>query len=482
MSDQWNTDFSHVDGDWKNGIDTWGSAIAEMDTGWSSVDGANKDSRDGTRVFHWRMLVSALIGALVGTVVGLVLYDRLYDSSGSNILLVGGICGILVGLILMACVICELINPCLTVDRQVSMKHVGIALAAAVVTFLLMCVCEFIYEMDSAYTVAEFNDYIFVVDDSGSMSSSDPNNLRYSAMENLLDSMGQDKRVGLIRFTEQPDAAPIQIDYLTPGHKERLEENIQHHQSTGGTDIQTALEQALDMYRQSALSGRHPVVVLLSDGGSFVNVSGVAHQYLKEGVAISTVALGPGASEELLQQLAQATGGQYFQVEEADGLVTAFQQVNRAVSYRCLFAPRPGPQRDNVLYMVLRVVFLLLPAMLVAAAVVILFSQRGIERQFVVSAVAGLLSGLLMELGMYWFLPQMPVRAVCWILYGIVTVFYIYRNSGVYQTGLKERNFGGGNGAFQRMVDSQKNLTHSELQNPQDITRDELNRNDDWGV
>ena len=53
MSDQWNTDFSHVDGDWQNGIDTWGSAIAEMDTGWSSVDGANKDSRDGTRGVCW---------------------------------------------------------------------------------------------------------------------------------------------------------------------------------------------------------------------------------------------------------------------------------------------------------------------------------------------------------------------------------------------------------------------------------------------
>lgn len=482
MNDQWDSNFSQPGGDWQDSAGTWDSPVTVMDTDWGGAGGENRDFKDGTRVFHWRMLVSALIGALVGTVVGLVLYGRLYDASGSNILLVGAVCGILVGLILAACVICELISPCLTVDKQVSMKHFGMALAAALAAFLLMCLCEFIYELNSAYTVAEFNDYIFVVDDSGSMSGSDPSDLRYSALDNLLESMGQDKRVGLIRFTDQRDSAPIQMDYLTPGHKEILKENIQRHQSSGGTDIQQALDQALEMYSQDALSGRHPVVVLLSDGGSSVNVSGVANRYLKEGVAISTVALGSGASEALLQELAQATGGQYFEVEEADGLVTAFQQVNRAVSYRCLFSPRPGPQRGNVLYMVLRVVFLLLPAMLIGTAIVLLFPHRGIERQLGVSAAAGLVSGLLMELGMYWFLPQAPVRAVCWILYGLVAVFYIYHNSGIRQTSLKERNFGHGRGAFQRMVDSQKNQSQGELQNSGGATRDELNRNDDWGV
>lgn len=474
MNDQWGTDYSQDD-------TGWGSDVAVADAGWETAGADKVDYRDGSRMFHWRMLISALIGAAIGAMLSAVLYGAHYNPSGSNVLLVGTIFGILTGCILVACVICELINPCLTVDRQVTMKHFALALAAALLSFLLMCLCEFLYELNSAFTVAEFNDYIFVVDDSSSMSGTDPNDLRYSAMENLLESMGEDKRVGLVRFTDQRDSAPIPMDYLTEGQKNMLVENIQRHQSNGGTDIQMALEQALEMYGQSKIAGRNPVVVLLSDGGSFVNVSGISNRYLKEGVAISTVALGPGASVSLLQNLAQATGGQYFEVEEADGLVTAFQQVNRAVSYRCLFAPRPGPQRGNVLYMILRVVFLLLPALLIGAAVMLLFPHRGIERQMAVSAGAGLAAGLLMEIGMYWLLPQMPVRIICWLLYGLVVVFYIYRNSGIHQTGLRERDFGHGHGAFQQLVDSHKNAPQHEINQNKEVTQDELNR-DDWGV
>lgn len=197
---------------------------------------------------------------------------------------------------------------------------------------------------------------------------------------------------------------------------------------------------------------------------------------------MSTVALGDGANVALLQNLAQATGGQYFEVEQADGLVQAFQQVRQAVSYRCLFSSRPGPQRGNVLYMLLRVVFLMLPALLVAGGILVLFPQRGTEKQLGVSAAAGLASGLLMEAGMYWFWPGGLVRLVCWMLWGLVLLHYIYRNSGIRQTGLKETDFVHGRGAFKRLVESQRQQNLSQMEQPVDTSQKELNRDDDWGV
>ena len=111
----------------------------------------------------------------------------------------------------------------------------------------------------------------------------------------------------------------------------------------------------------------------------------------------------------------------------------------------------------------------------------LLFPHRGIERQMAVSAGAGLAAGLLMEIGMYWLLPQTAVRIICWLLYGLVVVFYIYRNSGIRQTGLRERDFGHGHGAFQQLVESQKNAPRHEIKQDKNVTRDELNK-DDWGV
>lgn len=478
MSNQWNTNLSDQ-GEWNQ--DGWGQA-APADVSWNSRSAEPQDYNNGRRRFHWQMLVSALVGALVGSGIGLLLYGRLYDPSGSNVVLVGLICGILVGCVLVACVICEMLTPRLTVDRQVTLRHFFLAVGVALLTFLVMCLCEFLYEINSAFTVAEFNDFIFAVDDSSSMSDSDPTDLRYSALAELLESMGEDKRVGLIRFTDQLDTEPVKMDYLTQGQRDTLLQNIQRHQSNGGTDIQMVLEKALEMYSQSQLAGRSPVVVLLSDGGSHVQIDKVAREYIDQGVAVSTVALGDGANVALLQNLAQATGGQYFEVEQADGLVQAFQQVKQAVSYRCLFSSRPGPQRGNVLYMLLRVVFLLLPALLVAGGILVLFPQRGTEKQLGVSAAAGLASGLLMEAGMYWFWPGGLVRLVCWMLWGLVLLHYIYRNSGIRQTGLKETDFVHGRGAFKRLVESQRQQNLGQMEQPVDTSQKELNRDDDWGV
>lgn len=402
----------------------------------------------GPRKFNRALFIHALVGALIGAVIGQFIYGAMYNSAGSNVLMVGLVLGIIALCILAACAICEIRDPRQTINKELTAQRLAGMLLGAVLVFAVGCGTEFLYELGSAYTPVEFNDFVFVIDDSGSMSSTDPQNMRYQALSQLLDSMEDDKRAGLLRFTHEVTGDPIKMDYLTDAQRDLLANGISEYRSDGGTDIYLALQKALDVVKQNYVSGRAPVVVLLSDGGSHVPINRLANEYLSAGVAISTVSLGNGADENLLQNIAQVTGGQYFKVEDADDLVGAFQQVSTAVTYRCLFSPRPGMQRNNILYMILRVVFLLLPGPIIALALILAMQGNGMEPQLVVSGIAGLVAGLLMEVGTYLFLPLVVIHILSWVLYGIVLAFYMDLHSNIRQGGLRGVKVTDTQGAF----------------------------------
>lgn len=430
------------------GGDGWGQSAA---VGLQSAQTYNSYA---PKKFHLSLFVHALIGAVIGAAISTAIYGTMYNPSGSNVLMVGIILGVMAACILMACAICEIRRPRLTVDKEMTPQRLAGMLLGAVAIFAIGCGLEFLYELGSAYTPVVFNDFIFAIDDSGSMASTDPQNMRYQALAQLLESMDEDKRAGLIRFTDEIYAEPVPMDYLTDAQKGAITGAIENYRSDGGTNISLALEKALDLAQQSYVAGRAPVVVLLSDGGSPVSVSHTAAQFLDAGVAISTVSLGNGADEHLLQQLAQATGGQYFKVDQADDLVEAFQQVSTAVSYRCLFTARPGTQRGNVLYMLLRVVFLMVPGLAISVVLITMMEGTNMDGQVIVSGITGLLAGLLMEVGTYFFWPGGIVRFLSWVLYGIVLLKYLDVKGGVGQSGVQGMDFDDGTGnAFHHVLE-----------------------------
>lgn len=424
--------------DW--GIDTGGTATE----GQWEVGGVGHTVPERKR-FHLSLLIYGLVGSALGALAGAFIYRCMYNPSGGNIVMVGLILAIISAFVLLACSICELFYPRITMSRELDLPRILQGLLVALVVFVVGCLCECIYEWNSAYSAIEFNDYVFAIDDSGSMFETDPSELRYSALEALLGTMGEEKRVGLVRFCEIVYDS-VELNELDDEQRTRLSEELSLTQADGGTDIYEALKASLNMHLNNTLPGRIPVVVLLSDGFSEVPFDRTVREFLDAGIAVSTVSLGPNTDEVLLQELAQATGGQYFKVEEANDLVQAFQQVSTAVAYRCLFSPRPGPQRGNVPYMVLRVLFLALPGIFIGLFILLLLQSRLANRQLLVSSVAGLVAGLAMEVGTYFILPFTVMQVLSWILYGIVLLQYYDNASGMRQTRLETAGAGIGAG------------------------------------
>lgn len=459
--------------------DDWG-----LDTG-GTADGAWRDdgfaiSSPGRKRFHLSLFIHALLGSVLGALIGQIIYGCMYNPSGSNAVMVGLILAVISGLILLACSLCELFRPRITMNRELNLSRILFGLLAAAAVFAAGWLCELLYEWNSAYSAVAFNDYVFAIDDSGSMSDTDAQELRYSALEELLDTMDDDNRAGLVRF-DQSICVSVELSGLDEAQRTRLSEGLAAPPSKGGTDIYGALTASLDMHRNNAQAGRFPVVVLLSDGHSKVPFERTAKEFLEAGVAISTVSLGPNTDEALLQNLAQATGGQYFKVEQAGDLVQAFQQVSTAVTYRCLFGPRPGPQRGSVFYMVLRVLFLSLPGLLIGLFILLLLQNRLAGRQVLVSGAAALLAGLVMEAGTYFLLPLAAVQIISWILYGVVLLQYQDGSGGVCQSRLETDAAGAGRNSGWEDIPVEPSSGTSDIDRVGTGSSGRIDRTDDWG-
>jgi Mg-chelatase subunit ChlD len=110
-------------------------------------------------------------------------------------------------------------------------------------------------------------DTVVVMDSSGSMKKTDPQELRKPAAKLLITLLGEQDRVSVMSFSD--NAYPI--TYLT-----RLDQEKDRERSLQATDrisskgiytnIYAAIERAIRMLEQSDSLQREPIIVLMSDG------------------------------------------------------------------------------------------------------------------------------------------------------------------------------------------------------------------------
>jgi hypothetical protein len=168
-----------------------------------------------------------------------------------------------------------------------------------------------------------------IIDDSGSMSFSDPNDLRIRAMELLIDTQGNEKRtLGAVEFGT--DAAPL----FGPGLIGQNAAAFKAAMSTaliedgGGTDYNKAFAAAAA--HNSGATGR----IFLTDGAhTAFDPYANGHQ---GGPPTYVLGLGTGGSgspfDTLLNQIATDTGGLYRRADDASALQAAMFDLNSAIA------------------------------------------------------------------------------------------------------------------------------------------------------
>ncbi len=195
---------------------------------------------------------------------------------------------------------------------------------------------------------------VLVTDKSGSMSATDvaPSRLEAarSAASRFLERVPDELLVGFVSYATAPEAA---VEPTTD--REAVRATLAALSADGGTATGDALDVALDrLEARKGRDGRVPpsAIVLLSDGKTTQGGDPLeaADRARALGVPVFTVALGtpegvlPGGplgrpipvppDPETLRQIAQRSGGQAFQVEDAGELDAVYENLGSRIGTR----------------------------------------------------------------------------------------------------------------------------------------------------
>lgn len=390
----------------------------------------------GTEKFNWMLFIGALVGGIIAVVLDKILYAMLYQNIPNIVLF-----GIIMSIFTLGVLGGSLVT---TVRYSVNFSKAAlVVLVSAAIMFICALVFEFIYELDftpkdMTPTNVSISDYIFCIDDSGSMSGNDPDNQRYVALNDILNQLDESNNVGLIRFAGKVFAkcAPkglddVQIQEIADAYTKNV-----GFFSGAGTNFKAPLERAYKMYARLGITGRNQLVVLLSDGEASLDVGKMVEKYNEAGIAICTIYLGQGDEiPDVLIQLAEQTGGKAVHVQAANELIQTFNEIvqstnqistNAGKYVRFLWNARTPSDQRNILAILERILFFTIFGVMYGIALFIILGPR-LERQRIFSACEGLLCGILMEIGFGIELPDGLVRFFILIM---ALVFAKYLTNG----------------------------------------------------
>ncbi|MGC6588491.1 vWA domain-containing protein [Paenibacillus sp. FSL W7-1279] len=377
------------------------------------------------------LLLFSLVGGGIGFAIGEFLLRQW--GTGLPVIVVTGIYfGILALCIGLACLIAELISPRLN-GSSWRQRYTGTSWkllipSTLVALFLLGMLFEWVYQLNPG-SAKPVKDIVLIIDNSGSMKDTDPNQDRYTAAKNLINRMDEDNRVSVMVFDH---ATTLLQPFTRVKNQEAKDEIIAEIDglttTDGGTDISLALEDTMTHIQESHDAARSAMVIMLSDGFSETDHARVLADYKQQQIAVNTIGLSlvnPDGAQ-LLQTIAAETGGQYYDVQNAADLSFVFQKIYDDVGDRSLLTKRTGVMEDSVYYQIVRIAAMLLIGAAMGLALGIVFDNRHLALSFSIGgAVSGVLAGVVLEYGLSGVeVGDASIRMLaCFILAGVIALF-----------------------------------------------------------
>lgn len=196
------------------------------------------------------------------------------------------------------------------------------------------------------FSTALAQDVVLLIDNSGSMKKNDPQSLTKQAVARFLQNADPDMRVALIIFDQ---GVKVLSPLIPIDENARLDmlANLDRINFKGlWTNSGDGLRRALDELKAHRDPGRDQFIVFLTDGivdtgrqardlQMMDTIRGeMAKEAAESRVRVFALAFTENADEMLLIDLAEATGGAFFQPLTAEELPTVFGQLNATFAER----------------------------------------------------------------------------------------------------------------------------------------------------
>lgn len=171
----------------------------------------------------------------------------------------------------------------------------------------------------------------FILDSSGSMAQNDPNDMRKSAVEMIINELNGDENVFLIDFDDQ--ATWLNYNNHENYNKEMLKNNVRRVNSNGGTNIGSGLLELKRAIETAGIKSLKGGVILLTDGKNNSTFDfNTLVWYKNNNFPISTVSFVGDVDNKLLNDIATMTNGNYFRANNAYDVARYFREFINRVS------------------------------------------------------------------------------------------------------------------------------------------------------
>ncbi|MED5020882.1 VWA domain-containing protein [Paenibacillus chibensis] len=411
------------------------------------------------RKLNLLLLLFSLIGGAIGYTAGEIILDK-WGGDWPRIVVIGLYFGLLALFIGLGCLVAEIVSPRLNGpswrQRYAGTSWKLLVPATLVMVFVIGLGLEFAYEINAG-GAKPVKDIALVIDNSGSMQETDPDNGRYTAAKDMINRMDSDNRVAVMVFNDRTNLLQPFMQVKNQAAKDKVNSEIDGLEATdGGTDISLALSDTMKHIQGEGNTGRGTMVVLLSDGFSDVDLNSALALYKQKNVQVNTIGLSlvQADGSTLLKSIARETGGQYYDVQNAGDLSVVFQKIYNDVGERTLVTERTGPQQNSLVYLILRVVSLTLIGAAIGLALGLIFDNRYLARSFGAGGVvSGLLAGLLLEFGLSGgSVRDSVIRLLsCLVLAGVLALFTAVipvKENGKLESGLQRPGSAGSQTGF----------------------------------
>ena len=296
---------------------------------------------------------------------------------------------------------------------------------------LVAMLFQFIYQLDfTGERPSEIQDYIILVDNSLSVTWTDPDNERYDAVVDFVSTLNGSNQVMIKVFSDNSHYGPQNNFPLTVVTKDTPEQIRSFFDSfvieTSGTNLTQPLMDVLNEYPDK---GRNAVVLMLSDGeDDTLETVRITDSYKKRGLPIYCASFAEGhEAESKLENLARGTGGEFFQLDNLSSLTrTVEQYVQTEVQTRNLLELRSGMDSDNLVARIERIVFLFILGILSGLVLTfILDSETILKEGMILHCICALISPFVMEFpGQKGLLAPLFAKLLMMLLLGVMLVHY----------------------------------------------------------
>ena len=357
-----------------------------------------------------------------------------YSDKLSESVMIGSLCAVLFAAVFLIVLLGSMITGSFNKESElfVDFGHMAAYFICSLIgIFVLVMGLEFIYECNHNIKSIEPTSYIFVIDESGSMSGNDPGGLRYEAIPEIMEATEEGFPYMVYTFSEDTqiirDMAPLDAEY------EPIPVN-----SDGGTAICGTILRILQDNKNGVWDGgSNPKVVFLTDGsatdlsngflwfrGNMPEFNAALEEYYDLDINISTVGLG-SVDREIMTKMAETTGGVFVNIQNASDLASAMKTAASSYSDRNLLSIR-YMKRWDTLYGFLRILFLTIIGTVIGSLMLLAYMEdSSIPIIIVSSIICSLIGSVLFEIGLKIGVYQSLLWIVLWSLFSL-TPGHIY--------------------------------------------------------